>query len=408
MPQIPWPCPGTLITSNTFLHMGPVPTIGPNPAMNWAHGAAIQHKPSSAGYIHSWDGKEEIFWTEQNPDCNAPLTYYCYQDTSSSQMICNDDSGRSRATCRTTGISPLANPTASTWTSVPYPVGPRLELGPWGLAPSPSECATAIDNPLCVHYTAYLGALYTPIAICSGAIACTANPSPFFFLPPCPWAPKTVETIFSSVFTFPTWLSTPSEPGPWTTNDPWKWNFPSGWAGAEGLWATNKGSNQTNHTTLSFDSSAPKFTAPVSNTLTSINEPAQVSFNTLTALNQTAQVTHTLDASSLTRLGRSVDLEERVNKPVTYSEAVCKGEEVLGMIPTGQTTQSTFTDYSALQQPGAYTQAPLDAPNGALEPVLANLGIQKSNLQPWRMVVSVFHVSALFSKSNSLLILVTE
>ena len=51
---------------------------GPNYNLNWRLGAAIEHGPDNPDYLHSWDGKAEIFFNDTIPDCNAPVPYYCY------------------------------------------------------------------------------------------------------------------------------------------------------------------------------------------------------------------------------------------------------------------------------------------------------------------------------------------
>ena len=330
--------------------------------------------------MHSWDGKEEIFWDTPNPDCNVPSTYYCWQDTTSSRMVCNDDYAGSKATCVTTSIG-WEWSHAETQLTQYAPVGPV-----YGRTPMMPNCVASTNDPFCVPFTASLSASYRPLLVCSGAVECTANPTPMFYPIPAPWAPVHTEDDLGHPMTLNTWYTTGLVPGPYS-NEAWSWH-PA--PAADDMFATRNGSNGTNHTALPYDAAVPKLTASVSNTLTAIDQPTQATTDSLTTVNQPAQTSHALVTSDLEHPARSVNLEKRVNKPVSYSEAVCKGAEVLAMVKTG-TTASTFTNYNAFQS-GGYLPRALDPLDGALDAVLSKQGINvpKQNLQPWKMIVRQF------------------
>ena len=282
----------------------------------------------------------------------------------SSQMVCNDNYAHNKATCTPTSIADQVGGASSLATS-----SGRLWEG--------SNCKNP-DDPGCLPYTVFLSAFYSPILECSGPISCNHVATPLVAPVPEPWAPHTATSLFGTRFTFDNFPSgTPTTITPYVPDGPWTWHpaSPFPWSGGINPLFGMVSRNESNQTTLSHGSpSAVNFSAPVFNTLTGINQPAQTS--------------HTLVPSDLTHPARSVELEERVNKPVSYSEAVCKGAEVLAMVKAG-TTSSTFTDYSTLNS-GGYQLAALDPIDGALDAVLSKQGINvpKNNLQPWRRTVS--------------------
>ena len=81
-------------------------------------------------------------------------------------------------------------------------------------------------------------------------------------------------------------------------------------------------------------------------------------------------------------------LPQRIDKPVDYGQAICKGKEILDVVGSGNVAQSPFIDYSALEK-GGYKLLPTDVLDGAFDTMWPTLKVSKSNFQGWTIAVSL-------------------
>ncbi|KAI4145938.1 MAG: hypothetical protein LQ340_006108 [Diploschistes diacapsis] len=86
---------------------------------------------------------------------------------------------------------------------------------------------------------------------------------------------------------------------------------------------------------------------------------------------------------------RSDQLAKRVNKPVSYAQAICRADEIFAMLKSDDAQQSAFTNYNALAQTG-YIFKITDPIDAALDPVFQGLSIDKHNFQGWSALVRLF------------------
>ena len=310
----------------------------PSPSYDWGVAAAAIH------------GTNEFFWSTNPPMCNFPEPYFCYP--ASGGYTCNDNYDHHTATCVTDTRS--IDTVFSTDTSLQ---GPSTRLG-------------QLDR-----YTGIsIAVLANTIGsyLCSGVVGCTPSdlnnaPPDSLTLPPLS-LDSTWNADISSAFAIETGVA---ENGPnavgMAKNGP------------------NAVGNRLNPTapaspiTYVHTATGGTPTSGVIN-ITTTRAPPSGHNQSATNVPISGLTNHTIQA-------RSANLEKRISKPVTYAQAVCKGTQILAMIPTGNTPQSTITSYNSLAQNG-YFAVPLDEMDDALNPVFSQLGVTKANFQRFSMALN--------------------